>query len=663
MVDNSNTSLPVLGSDSSEWSSESKLSERKPLPEQKKLQSVKSQVARERSSANRKTSEERPKSKKKHTSICLTNCRYDVIRKVAAKFNLKECGEGESWNFYWTDLSISIERCKDMKRFQKINHFPGMLEICRKDLLARNLNRMQRLFPKDYNFFPKTWCLPADLGEALSYNRIRKNKTYILKPDAGSQGRGIMITKSLKDVKPSERVICQVYITKPFLIDGYKFDLRIYTLITSCDPLRVYIYKEGLVRFATSRYKEPTGINVTNVFMHLTNYAVNKHSRTYNQDSEAGSKRKLTWLNNFLRSMGHDVEKLWKSIDDVIIKTILSAYPVLKHSYSACFPNHDVIPACCELLGTDIILDRRLNPFILEVNHSPSFHTDTDLDVEVKEALIHDMFAMLNLDKCDKRKIMKEDRKRVRERLLQGLSKEFTTTTDPSCFVDYYRHEALHKGNFRLVYPSANDRAYDKFFSQGYSSLYCDTAASKAREIAQTAKKSEMETKAKLEASKRVTSLKAPLPAKPKEPRKDPVNSIIVLRNTSSPAIKRNSFEPQMIIEAEEKERVNKLAQRDFLVRSFGLLEYVYHSMKLNGTLRPQDEKKYACLEKNKTYSAPAINGEQGPAITDMMEGIRGVDIPIHIRLPSKLGFSRSQVSGAYGTSEKLMIHQSKTMN
>ena len=48
---------------------------------------------------------------------------------------------------------------------QKINHFPGMSEICRKDLLARNMNRLQRLFPKEYNVFPKSWTLPADYGE------------------------------------------------------------------------------------------------------------------------------------------------------------------------------------------------------------------------------------------------------------------------------------------------------------------------------------------------------------------------------------------------------------------------------------------------------------------------------------------------------------------
>ena len=46
--------------------------------------------------------------------------------------------------------------------FQKINHFPGMAEICRKDLLARNMNRMVKLFPKDYSIFPKSWCLPAE---------------------------------------------------------------------------------------------------------------------------------------------------------------------------------------------------------------------------------------------------------------------------------------------------------------------------------------------------------------------------------------------------------------------------------------------------------------------------------------------------------------------
>lgn len=47
-------------------------------------------------------------------------------------------------------------------------------------------------------------------GEALNYSKLRKNKTFIIKPECGSQGRGIYLTKSLKDIKPTDKLICQV---------------------------------------------------------------------------------------------------------------------------------------------------------------------------------------------------------------------------------------------------------------------------------------------------------------------------------------------------------------------------------------------------------------------------------------------------------------------
>jgi hypothetical protein len=53
--------------------------------------------------------------------------------------------------------------------------------------------------------------------------------------------------------KYSSLVVSQ-YIDNPLLINGYKFDLRIYVGITSVYPLRVYIYEEGLARFATELY-------------------------------------------------------------------------------------------------------------------------------------------------------------------------------------------------------------------------------------------------------------------------------------------------------------------------------------------------------------------------------------------------------------------------
>lgn len=59
---------------------------------------------------------------------------------------------------------------------------------------------------------------------------------------------------------------------------------------------------------------------------------------------------------------------------------------------------------------------------LYQVNHSPSFQTDAQIDKDVKEELLMDTFGILNLQQCDKKKIIEEDRKRVRERLLQGIT-------------------------------------------------------------------------------------------------------------------------------------------------------------------------------------------------------------------------------------------------
>ncbi len=61
-------------------------------------------------------------------------------------------------------------------------------------------------------------------------------------------------------------------------------------------------------------------------------------------------------------------QQIWKDVDDVIIKVLMSGLSVLRHNYKTCFPNHMETSACFEILGFDIMLDRKLRPYVIEVS-------------------------------------------------------------------------------------------------------------------------------------------------------------------------------------------------------------------------------------------------------------------------------------------------------
>ena len=104
----------------------------------------------------------------------------------------------------------------------------------------------------------------------------------------------------------------------------------------------------SIVRLCTVKYKEPTTKNMGQTRMHLTNYAINKASGDFVQaagadDAEDGttdaSKRSLNWFFGWLKARGLDPENtLWKKICDLVVKTLVSVQPSLKHTYRSCVP-------------------------------------------------------------------------------------------------------------------------------------------------------------------------------------------------------------------------------------------------------------------------------------------------------------------------------------
>ncbi|KAA0711549.1 Tubulin polyglutamylase TTLL5 [Triplophysa tibetana] len=228
------------------------------------------------------------------------------------------------FNLMWTGSHLKPHLLHSLQDFQKVNHFPRSYELTRKDHLYKNIQRMQQTHGfHNFHIVPQTFLLPAE------YQEFSNKGPWIIKPVASSRGRGIYLISSLSQIPLDENILVSRYISNPLLIDDFKFDVRLYVLVTSYDPLIVYLYEEGLARFATVKYDHATA-NIKNQFMHLTNYSVNKKSRDYvcSDDPEVedyGNKWSMSAMLRYLKHEGRDTTLLMGQIEELIIKAVLSA--------------------------------------------------------------------------------------------------------------------------------------------------------------------------------------------------------------------------------------------------------------------------------------------------------------------------------------------------
>ncbi|XP_039362028.1 tubulin polyglutamylase TTLL11 isoform X3 [Mauremys reevesii] len=273
----------------------------------------------------------------------------------------------------------------------QVNKFPGMTEMVRKITLSRAVRTMQDLFPEEYNFYPHSWILPEEFPLFVAEVRMMKESdppwkpTFIVKPDGGCQGDGIYLIKDPSDIRlagnlQSRPAVVQEYISKPLLIDKLKFDIRLYVLLKSLEPLEIYIAKDGLSRFCTEPYQEPTLKNLHQVFMHLTNYSLNIHSGNFihSDNVNTGSKRTFSSVLYRLSSKGVDIKKLWSDIISLVIKTVIALTPELKVYYQSDIPAGKPGPTCFQL-----------SPGVFENVPSP-------VDEEIKVAVIRDTLRLMD---------------------------------------------------------------------------------------------------------------------------------------------------------------------------------------------------------------------------------------------------------------------------
>ena len=403
----------------------------------------------------------KPKKRKAPKSVFfnIENTQYPSIKRCGTKLGWKITQSNIKNLLFWCDNNVGVEFCLNLKPWQFVNHFPGTFSISRKVELARNLDKMQKLFPKIYSFNPKTFILPM---QSLDMKRYMQNvpinkRTFIIKPDLGAQGKGIFLVMDPDVVDTyTESAIAQHYIP-PCLLEGLKFDFRIYALITSIDPLRVYIFKEGMTRFATEKYVKPRPSNLKDVFRHLTNYSVNKKNEKFqkpesSESDDSSHKRPLTHVFHELEQNGFDVEYAQQQIDQLIVLTIISGQPYIAHNYRTAIKVNDGKSRCFEILGFDVLLDKKLKPWLLEVNHSPSLLCESPFDKELKDNLITGAMKMLELNPHIRKKIVAQQHKMTLQRMY-GSAEKGKGQVPMTLFDPENENEIAKSSGWRRIYP------------------------------------------------------------------------------------------------------------------------------------------------------------------------------------------------------------------
>ncbi|KFW81861.1 Tubulin polyglutamylase TTLL5 [Manacus vitellinus] len=332
-----------------------------------------------------------------HMSYKIVRTDSRLVRSILTAHGFHEVHPNSTdYNLMWTGSHLKPYLLRSLTDIQKVNHFPRSYELTRKDRLYRNVTRMQLAHGfKTFHILPQTFILPTEYQDFCNtYSKDRG--PWIVKPVASSRGRGVYLINNPSQIVVEDNILVSRYINNPLLIDDFKFDVRLYVLVTSYDPLVIYLYEEGLARFATVRYDQASK-NIKNQFMHLTNYSVNKKSGDYvscddPEVEDYGNKWSMSAMLRYLKQEGRDTAALMANVEDLIIKTVVSAELSIA---SACksFLSHR--GSCFELYGFDVLIDDTLKPWLLEVNLSPSLACDAPLDLKIKASMLSDMFTLV----------------------------------------------------------------------------------------------------------------------------------------------------------------------------------------------------------------------------------------------------------------------------
>ena len=285
-----------------------------------------------------------------------------------------------------------------MMMMMQVNKFPGSGFITNKVNLAtsglKNVPQVMMMMMIIMTMImmmmnvPQAFQIPEEKEKFLQFAKEHPDMMFVQK---NNNHRGIRIEKMEKLNLDDEGSFIQEFIHNPLMVDGYKFDIGIYTTLTSVDPLRIYVhYNDVLLRFCPTKY-HPFDPEDRDKYVVGDDYLPSWEvpSFTKYMDDKAGFSFRDTLNAYITNSMKMDPNKMW----DEIYNTIVEVYQNTETHFAKAVRNYPHRDAFFEMVRFDFVIDDELNVYLMEANMSPNlssahFSANAGLYEEVVDALL-----------------------------------------------------------------------------------------------------------------------------------------------------------------------------------------------------------------------------------------------------------------------------------
>jgi len=236
-------------------------------------------------------------------------------------------------------------------------------------------------------------------------NKMNQGRNvWIIKPAGLSRGRGIRCYDNLGEIFDHIRVkesewIAQKYIENPLIIKNKKFDIRQWVLVSDWEPLTIWFYQECYIRFTAQSF-DPN--DLANKFAHLTNNSISKKLESCETSEIEGNMWFLDEFKSYLTETFGEKEifekKIQPQMQHIVLKSLQSVQDMIetrKNSF--------------ELYGYDFMIDENCNPWLIEINSSPTMEYSTTVTSKLVKMVAEDCIKVV----VDYGKSKVQDRKNI----------------------------------------------------------------------------------------------------------------------------------------------------------------------------------------------------------------------------------------------------------